>query len=399
MSSTKTETKTDDKTQQHKVPEKADPSIITICYLATTITNLLNFVFPIPIAVQLFVNSIACIFIGSYRGAILHHKLDKEEKSKLERMTTKDAWMFPVYGSCVLFGLYMVYKTFDKDMLNKILSVHFTFFGFLSLLQLVSYHLEKVFPLWRDQIVIDRKFTLKLPFLTKEFDICVKKSELIAGIISTPPTVAYFATKHWLLNNLFGIAFSIGGIESLLLPNFQVGFILLWGLFFYDIFWVYGTDVMLTVAKSVDAPIKLIHPINLHLDEPKFSMLGLGDIVIPGVFVALCLKYDVQKALLTKFKDSVESFDFNKVKTTYFKWCMGGYALGIIATFNAMVIFNHAQPALLFLVPGCTFSVLLCALKHKEIKALFEYNEEQAKDEFNNEQTTETQKEATATSQ
>jgi Signal peptide peptidase len=29
------------------------------------------------------------------------------------------------------------------------------------------------------------------------------------------------------------------------------------GLFFYDIFWVFGTDVMVTVAKSFDGPIKV----------------------------------------------------------------------------------------------------------------------------------------------
>ena len=32
------------------------------------------------------------------------------------------------------------------------------------------------------------------------------------------------------------------------------------GLFFYDIFWVFGTDVMVTVAKSFEAPIKLVFP-------------------------------------------------------------------------------------------------------------------------------------------
>jgi hypothetical protein len=26
-------------------------------------------------------------------------------------------------------------------------------------------------------------------------------------------------------------------------------------------------------------------------------MLGLGDIVVPGIFVALCLKFDIDKAL------------------------------------------------------------------------------------------------------
>lgn len=41
---------------------------------------------------------------------------------------------------------------------------------------------------------------------------------------------------------------------------------------------------MVTVAKSLDAPIKLLFPIDLTTSPPKFSMLGLGDIVIPGIF-------------------------------------------------------------------------------------------------------------------
>jgi len=73
---------------------------------------------------------------------------------------------------------------------------------------------------------------------------------------------------------------------------------MLWGLFFYDIFWVYGTDVMVTVAKSIDAPIKLQFPFTKIEDGvavPKFSMLGLGDIVVPGIFVGMTLKYDVDR--------------------------------------------------------------------------------------------------------
>ena len=59
------------------------------------------------------------------------------------------------------------------------------------------------------------------------------------------------------------------------------------GLFFYDIFWVFGTDVMVTVAKSFDAPIKLLFPKDLFAAELQYSMLGLGDIVIPGTLYLL----------------------------------------------------------------------------------------------------------------
>ena len=47
-------------------------------------------------------------------------------------------------------------------------------------------------------------------------------------------------------------------------------------------------------AKSFDAPIKLLFPRALveGSKTAPFSMLGLGDIVIPGIFVALVLRYD-----------------------------------------------------------------------------------------------------------
>ena len=79
--------------------------------------------------------------------------------------------------------------------------------------------------------------------------------------------------------------------------NFKNGIMLLVLLFFYDIFFVFGTDVMLTVAKGIDAPIKLKFPKDYSKDPPQYSILGLGDIVIPGIFVSLCLRFDFLKSL------------------------------------------------------------------------------------------------------
>lgn len=57
---------------------------------------------------------------------------------------------------------------------------------------------------------------------------------------------------------------------------------------------------MLTVAKNVDAPIKLQFPRDLSTTPPQYSILGLGDIVIPGIFMSLCLRFDVLKNLNLK---------------------------------------------------------------------------------------------------
>lgn len=96
---------------------------------------------------------------------------------------------------------------------------------------------------------------------------------------------------------MFGLAFAINGVELLHLNNIVTGCILLGGLFVYDVFWVFGTDVMVTVAKSFEAPIKLVFPqdfLENGVYGTHFAMLGLGDIVIPGIFIALLLRFDVR---------------------------------------------------------------------------------------------------------
>ena len=109
-------------------------------------------------------------------------------------------------------------------------------------------------------------------------------------------------------------------------------------------------------------------PFDWSQTPAKFSMLGLGDIVIPGIFVALCLKYDIDKCLR-------EHKSLKSLKTPLFNWCFSGYILGILCTYAAMVIFDHPQPALLFLVPCCTFSILIKSLISKEFKTIFSYEE------------------------
>jgi len=54
-------------------------------------------------------------------------------------------------------------------------------------------------------------------------------------------------------------------------------------------------------------------------------MLGLGDIVVPGIFISLCIKYDIDKCLRTT-KPGVPT----DVKTSYFNISFIGYVLGIV---------------------------------------------------------------------
>jgi len=46
-----------------------------------------------------------------------------------------------------------------------------------------------------------------------------------------------------------------------------------------------------------------------------------------------------------------------------------------------MIVFEAAQPALLYLVPACLGSSLLCATVRGEMKELFDYSEEEEEEE------------------
>lgn len=177
--------------------------------------------------------------------------------------------------------------------------------------------------------------------------------------------------RHWITNNLIGVAFSVFAIESLHLGSFKAGLILLSGLFVYDVFWVFGTDVMTTVAKTIDAPILLQFPQDLlrngWLDATKHGMLGLGDIVIPGIFVALLYRFD----------NYVGAKKGSKSKSRfYFIAVVVGYMLGLFVTMAIMHYFKSAQPALLYLVPACIIIPLLLSLIRGEFSELWNYTEE-----------------------
>lgn len=54
-----------------------------------------------------------------------------------------------------------------------------------------------------------------------------------------------------------------------------------------------------------------------------------------------------------------------------------GYLFAIICTIIVMLVYDHGQPALLYLVPGCITSICLTALAKGEFKTLMEFSEDE----------------------
>lgn len=411
---------------------------------------------------------------------------EEEETHKMEGMSPTDAILMPIMAGTTLAGLYFLIKWLkDPALLNKALNAYFALFGVFSVARLITDALDIgqsiIFPrrhvvdgalyhvhgskkqatpvagdidgknainsplpgflariplshgfrelLWSDRAMPGNKWTLKM-YLHRVIAGKVRIGPHgIAGFILSLAVVIYFnfVDKPWFLTNLMGFGFSYSALQLMSPTTFATGSLILGALFFYDIYFVFFTPMMVTVAKSLDVPIKLVFPRPAPIDAPdkvsSHAMLGLGDVVLPGIMIGLALRFDlfifylrrqkiitavnnnrngvpvegqVEKAkyyslagrwtdhfwthslfgrpLFVTSKDSKPEAPFTFPKT-YFKASIVGYVVGMLATLGVMQVWGHAQPALLYLVPGVLGSLWLTALFRGELSLMWNFSE------------------------
>ncbi|GAA5983656.1 hypothetical protein JCM10908_000371 [Rhodotorula pacifica] len=303
---------------------------------------------------------------------------DEEEEETTERLTREDALWFPIVGSCVLLGLFLLFRFLDKRLLNRILGAYLAVLAVAGLTRtLTKVARGAVGPKrysksskWRLLLTRDKSEWLK---------VTLTSFGLGAFMLALGLATAQIYTGHWVLVNIVALSFAYNAISLIALDSFITGSILLAGLFVYDVWWVFGSkhvfgdNVMVEVATSFDGPIKIVFPRNLAAGK-DFTLLGLGDIVLPGVFLALALRFDYHRARSAQDAPLKPSARFAK---PYFTACFAAYVLGLCTTMTAMHFFRAAQPALLYLSPACILAVAVTASMRGESKELWRYVEEE----------------------
>ena len=217
---------------------------------------------------------------------------------------------------------------------------------------------------------------------------------LIVGFTTRHPDTNAF---YWIMQDIMGCCICITFLGVIKVNSLKVATTLLGVAFFYDIFFVFitplifsGESVMITVATSGGPPsadptwcekypddkdCQGGDPLPMLFTIPRFgdylggsSMLGLGDIVLPGLLISLCRRVDVAKCIIGLRFDDDRRHSTN-CEQTYSKSCTAGYyipcviayAIGLIMANMAVYIFQMGQPALLYLVPMCCGTVSLLA--------------------------------------
>ncbi|KAG7346357.1 signal peptide peptidase [Nitzschia inconspicua] len=370
-----------------------DP-LIPLSYAAIGLVWTASQFILIPYVVHLLVLVMAILYVACHLSLELREEAPQPgqegydpDAPPIETLKKEDAMQFPILGSMSLFGLYLAFKFLGQDLVNLLIGGYFAAVGCGALTLTISPLMDKVCPksMTTNKIGFKKQISHPLPewILPKDLELgaIFSTADFLSFITAAAIVALYFQKKYWALNNVLGICFCLQGIERLSLGTYKIGAILLVGLFFYDIFWVFGTDVMVTVAKNLDGPIKLLFPRTLTPNEEtgkiELSLLGLGDIVIPGFFLALLLRFDASNAKMPVDKVNI----FHNFPKPYFYSAMIAYFLGLATTLFVMIQFKAAQPALLYLVPACLGSSFLCAVVRGEVTELLAYSEEEEEEE------------------
>ncbi|KCV69442.1 hypothetical protein H696_03871 [Fonticula alba] len=356
--------------------------------------------------------AVAPIVAASYMAPPVIGGKTPKKSAAAEVLGELDAYTFPIYGSIMLFSLFLILKYVPKEWSVLAMKAYFTLMGvFLTVdtlrdvmigglarigikvpdYEAISQQAEGAAPALDGSLFgrLTRPYHLRLSrFGSSEylFELDFDIFHLLSMAITLPLNVAFLMTGNWIVNNILALLFSYRALCSMRIDTFRTGFILLVGLFFYDIFWVFATPVMVHVAKNIDAPVKLVWPSVGADGAVRFSMLGLGDIIIPGIFIVLTMSFDLflkKKRILADLKRKSPDVQNPSLPTisvwthganVYFRSAMLAYCLGLVATVVVMIFFKSAQPALLYLSPACIAAVAIPAFLRGEFKDVLSFN-------------------------
>uniref|UniRef100_A0A5B7A888 PA domain-containing protein n=1 Tax=Davidia involucrata TaxID=16924 RepID=A0A5B7A888_DAVIN len=324
--------------------------------------------------VFLWLMAVGTILCASYwsawsarEAAIEQEKLLKDGSDELQNMkgegasgvvdiNTTSAVLFVVVASCFLVILYKLMSFWFVELLV----VLFCIGGVEGLQTCLVALLSRWFKRTGESFI-------KVPFFGAVSYLTLAVSPFCLAFVVVW-AVYRNVSFAWIGQDILGIALIITVLQIVHVPNLKVGTVLLSCAFLYDIFWVFVSkklfheSVMIVVARgdrSGEDGIPMLLKIPRMFDPwGGYSIIGFGDILLPGLLIAFSLRYD----WLAK----------KNLRAGYFLWAMFAYGLGLLITYVALNLMDgHGQPALLYIVPFTLGTFLTLGKKRGELKILW----------------------------
>ncbi|CAG9461850.1 unnamed protein product [Pedinophyceae sp. YPF-701] len=393
--------------------------------------------------------ALCTIYIGAHRGLTNRAR---------QNISLKQGALAPVFASVALFGMYLFVKFLPDLDLKTVVNAYFWLLGTLAIAGVAQGPLATLAgPLGEKSI----KFDVPKGWLIDEEGEPVTKGEIAPTDLAILPLAMALATldananhQIYTLNNFIACCIATDVLQLIGLKSFRTAAVLFVGMLCYDVFWVFGSggvtqtvtgndeSVMVAVATSdlITGPIKLEFPrFGAIPGDYPWSILGLGDIAIPGLLACLALRYDATRtvpmggrarAAAEAFRDVGSTLDLNVQDSTevatrmcdaaqdaydkeadaddarrewnmgnvegdgdgrnnaafeapievmlnrnYFWPVMGAYGVGLFVAFAANAITKMGQPALLYLCPLTLAAVAGTAVNRGEFDRVWKYED------------------------
>jgi len=287
--------------------------------------------------------AVVCIWYGAVRSHSFFHEVKQTAPQEVRFVESNKVIALPIVGSIVLL---LLFYFLDSSITIWIMIVLISLVMLISQFFVFSPLADYIF----DRLLHNKRkgFTVpKLGFIPfggiALFLFCI-------GIV-----LGWLFTGHWLFVDESAWCIAITQMCILRLPSLKISTLLLVPFLIYDVFWVFlspiffnGKSVMVAVAMNLPPfPLLLKVP---HLSDPDdFSGLGLGDIVLPGLFIVFLYSFDEH----LKRRDRFSFSNLQESYLSYFTMALIEYSLGYAITIIAGGLMEQGQPALLYLVP-CT---------------------------------------------
>ena len=236
---------------------------------------------------------------------------------------------------------------------------------------------------------------------------------------------------YWILQDVMGVLYCIFFLTSLQMNSVMIPVITMLLVFAYTVFYFFlvgdkllGSSILVDITRGASVGVVADYCANYHWDPAclrsqsplplllvlpmsrdfrgVFAMIGLGEILLPGLLISFAARYDAARMLVKKcaqtsrsassgdsgvefgtmpsqvdsvMKETQLHYYFGRVKKALFKGYFGPlvicYTLSLFTAYLVDWLTGVTQATLLYLVPTCLGTTALVGVTRRELSALW----------------------------
>lgn len=249
---------------------------------------------------------------------------------------------------------YLKTEAEDQQEINGTTFIFMLIMGSISLL-LIFYLLATIINVFKFLILIGG--VSSVAFVIWDWIFYVFKSKYSTYITfgySILIILIWYQTEHFIITNFLVFCFVVCGINMVKIRRLQVILFVTIGFLLYDVWWVFisplffGKSVMEVAARAASTKIPAAMtapeaPMPSNQFEGGASLLGAGDIMLPGIVIDFFIRFDCS------------------YQTNLFEVSFVGYILGLFIAWAMVFLMQKGQPALLWIFPSILIPTLIYA--------------------------------------